>query len=407
MDAEGLRCLFDTILEQGEPSRLKELRVSGLKNMDDATMRVLGKAAPHLEVLDLSYVRKLHNSALEAFVAVDDTFDYARYGMEIVRLNALQIGREYANDGYYLRRVTKLRHLCLSFCIMLTDMACSNIAYTVPHLEYLEMAGIGADLKDDGLVQLLNTTSRIRRLDLEDAVDITDSALSSITPAPSPSNSNQDEPPQPGHALEWLIVSHAGNISDEAFLALIRACPKLRVLEADNTRLSGSTLREFVNLNRQRKGLDAKTVAIDCRGVTEGIVKELSTKGAIRPRLGVRAFWARRLGYVDGKDEACEDDLKIGQDECDRERVVVKTFYSWQTVDAVRTAREKRRKATSRRAGSPGSDFSGDAFDNDVGNGAGRTGSLTRWWSPNGRSGSGRSSPPIIPDMSNDACIVM
>ncbi|KAF5352703.1 hypothetical protein D9756_005857 [Leucocoprinus leucothites] len=412
MNAEGIRHFARTTLAQGEVLRLKELRISGLKHMDDATMRVLGKAAPHLEVLDLSYVRQLHNSALESFVAVDDVFDYARSDVGIVRLNARQIERSFSaeNPQFYTRRVTKLRHLSLSFCILLTDMACSNLAYTVPHLEFLEMAGIGTDLKDDGLVRLLETTPKIRRLDLEDASDITDSVLSSITPVDEQPNSSrkQNAPPQPGHALEWLSLSHASNVSDEALLTLIRACPKLRVLEADNTRLSGDTLKEFVNLNRRRKALSAKVVAIDCRNVAEGVVKELGTKGATRPRLGVRAFWARRLGYVDGDDEMCEEDLKVGLDECDSAKVAVKSFYSWQTVDAVKTAREKRRKATSRRAASPNSDDPGDLFDHDFEGGSGRRGiGLTRWWSPNGRPGSGRNSPPIIPDISNDGCIIM
>ncbi len=420
MDAEGIRCLAQTTLAQREYLRLKELRISGLKNMDDATMQVLGKAAPKLEVLDLSYVRRLHNSALEAFVAVDDSFDYASSGVDIIRLNPRQIGRDTPNDSpqSYNRRVTKLRHLSVSFCIMLTDTACSNIAHAVPRLEFLEIAGIGADLKDDGLVRLLETTPQIRRIDLEDATDISDAVLSCLTPvaelsAPPPTTSTdrkqKEPPPQPGHALEWLSVSHAGNITDDAFLALIRACPKLRVLEADNTRMSGSTLKEFVNVNRQRRALDAKVVAIDCRHVVEGVVKDLSASGASRPRLGVRAFWARRLGYIDGKDEACEEDLKVGQDECDPQKVVVKTFYSWQTVDAVRSARDKRKKTTSRRVGSLDPEGSGDHFDTDFETGNGRRGGggLTRWWSPNGRPGSGRSSPPIIPDLSNDGCIVM
>lgn len=375
-------------------------------------MKVLGKAAPHLEVLDLSYIRQLHTSALESFVSVDDAFDYAPSGVEIVCLNARQLGRDSSHDipQFYFRRVTKLRHLSLSFCILLTDMACSNLAYAVPRLEFLELAGIGADLKDDGLIRLLGTTPYIRRLDLEDASDITDFVLSSITPVNEQPNSSRrhDEAPQPGHALEWLCVSHALNVSDDAFLALIRACPKLRVLEADNTRLSGATLREFVDFNRQRKTVNAKVVAIDCRSVVEGVIKDLGAKGATRPRLGIRAFWARRLGYVDGSDEICEEDLKVGLDECDPAKVAVKSFYSWQTVDAVRTAREKRRKATSRRAGSPSSDYSGDVFENDFGTGTGgRGGGFTRWWSPNGRPGSGRNSPPIVPDITNDGCTIM
>ena len=408
MDAEGIRYLARTTLAQGEYLRLKELKISGLEHMDDATMRVLGNAAPHLEVLDLSYIRHLHNSALESFVAITDTFNYVQLGVEIVCLHAHQIGRNSSDDypQFYYRRVTKLRHLSLSFCVLLTDMACSNLAHAVPHLEFFEMAGIGEDLKGGGLVQLLETTPKIRRLDLEDASDITDSVLSAITPIndhPSLSR-RQDGISRPGDALEWLCVSQAGNISDDTFLALIYACSKLRVLEADNTRLSGNTLRVFIHLKRQHNTFNTKVTALDCRNIVDSDVKELGSRGETRPRVGIKMFWARRLGYVDGKDELCEEDLKVGLDECDSAKVVVKSFYSWQTVDAVNSARE-RRKAGSRRTFGPSSDHPADVFDDDVGGGRGA--GFPRWWSSNGRPGTSGNTSLILPGIAHDGCIIM
>jgi len=283
-------------------------------------------------------------------------------------------------------------------------MACSNLAYAVPHLEFFEMAGIGEDLKGDGLVQLLETTPKIRRLDLEDASDITDSVLSAITPIDEHTSLShrQDDTSRPGHALEWLCVSHAGNISDGTFLALIHACSKLRVLEADNTKLSGNTLREFVHLKRQHNTFNAKIVALDCRNIVESDVKELGSRGETRPRVGIRMFWARRLGYVDGKDEMCEEDLKVGLDECDSAKVVVKSFYSWQTVDAVNSVREKRRKAGSRRTFGPSPDYLTDVFDDDIGGGEG-TG-FPRWFS-SGRPGNGGNTSLI--HITHDGCIIM
>jgi len=177
------------------------------------------------------------------------------------------------------------------------------------------------------------------------------------------------------------------------------------VLEADNTRMGTAVLKEFVRLSRQRKAKDAKMVAIDCRGIHESLVKELSSM--TRPRLGWRAYGARKLSYLDARDDN-EEDLKIGQDECDEERVVLKTFYSWQTVDAVKAAREKRRKSTgSRRMGSESSMGSAhDEFETVP------TGRSARWWSPGGRrsprtGGQDRNSPPIIPDLNNDGCRMM
>jgi len=100
--------------------------------------------------------------------------------------------------------------------------------------------------------------------------------------------------------------------------------------------------------------------------------------------------------------------LKVGQDECDEERVVVKTFYSWQTVDAVKVVRDKRRKAMGRKVGSESSNGTGS----EVEGGGGRRSGYTRWWSPSGRRlrnptpNSGNVSP-ILQDMNGDGCLVM
>ncbi|CAA7268101.1 unnamed protein product [Cyclocybe aegerita] len=424
MDAEGIRSLAVAALLRREYLQLKELRVSGLKHVTDKMMRALGRAAPYLEVLDLSYSRQLHNSALDEFVACDESMDSIDLGVETIVVSARDLGRETSDTvaPRFKRRVTRLRHLNISFCILLTDNACANLAHSVPKLEFFEMAGIGPDLRDAGLVRLLEQTPYIRRLDLEDASEITDAVISTVTPyvdeeddtnddanrrseADSSTKKNSVDDKQPGHVLQHLNISHATNITDATLLGLVRNCTTLTVLEADNTRMGANVLKEFVRLSRQRKALNAKIVAIDCRGISESLVKELSP--SIRPRLGWRAYEARKLHYLDKRDDV-EEELKAGhgQDECDETRVVLKTFYSWQTVDAVKAIKEKRRKAN-RRAASESSTAS--AADADAGGG----GRSTRWWSPGGRrssgrgAGSGRGSPPILPDLTNDGCRTM
>jgi len=363
-----------------------------MKSITDEVLAALGKGAPLLEVLDLSYVRDLHNSALEAFISCPVEDEGRTF--ETVLLTAREAGRDPNDSSKYRRRVTRLRHLSLSSCLLLTDNACSILAHAVPRLELLELASIGAELKDDGLVRLLNTTPLIRKLDLEEASEITDTVIATLTPGPVADTGNLGlcDPSGPGHALEHLSVSYAVNLSDEAFLSLIQNCAHLSVLEADNTRISGSILKEFVRLSRKRKMIDPVAVVIDCRGVGETLVKELSD--STRPRNGWRSYDARKLGYVDGRDK---EDLKIGRDECDEKRVVLKSFYSWQTVDAVRAAREKRRKA--KRAANASGGNTSDSDDLFSGR--------ARWWS-SGRRSSGNTSPTVL-DTNNDRdqCRVM
>ncbi|PPQ77015.1 hypothetical protein CVT25_014832 [Psilocybe cyanescens] len=415
MDGHGIGALTLSAIFRKEHLLLKELRLSGLKHVSDSIMQALGRAAPYLEVLDLSYSRQLHNSSLEAFVACEGYTDH-QLAVDTIFVSPRDLGRD-VNDGSKLnRRVTRLRHLVLSSCVMLTDTACANLAYSVPKLEFLELAGIGTDLKDEGLIRLLSTTPHIRRLDLEDALEITDSVLAAITPAPMDTSSSTRDttvPKQAGYALEQLNLSYATRITDDGFLNLIRNCPRLAVLEADNTRMSTTVLKEFVRISRERKTRNAKIVAIDCRGIHESLVKELAPM--TRPRLGWRAYGARRLGYLDARDEN-DEDMKVGkgQDELDEERVVLKTFYSWQTVDAVKAAREKRRKATAARRTASESSTGSAGGSGDFDRGMGAVG-RARWWSPGGRrsprSGGGgdqdRNSPPIIPDLNSDGCRTM
>ncbi|TFY71187.1 hypothetical protein EVG20_g1828 [Dentipellis fragilis] len=376
----GIRSLATNALKEGHNLALKELRLCGLKGITDSVMATLGRAAPHLEVLDLSYSRDLHNSSLEAFVACSEDDDYDG---ETVLLSSRQAGRDPNNATRYRRRVTRLRHLSLSSCILLTDIACAHLAHTMPQLEFLELAGIGGELKDEGLIRLLETVPNIKKLDLEDASEITDAVLEAITPLPAtddPGSGARPEP-DPGHLLEHIVISYAMRLSNEALLALIRNCAHLRVLDADNTRMSGTVLKEFVTAVRRREMRDAGVSAVDCRAVGESTVKELT--GATRPRLGWRAYEARKLGYLDARDDEV---LGVGQDECDEKRVVLKTFYTWQTVDAVAAARQKRRKSRRGANSSEGSGASGELY-------GGRT---SRWWSPSGRRSSGTNSPGLL-----------
>ncbi len=389
VDADGIRSIVKAALWRKQTLPWRILRLSGLKYVDDALLSALGKVTPLLEVLDLSYCRQLHNSALEAFVACDDGDTEEKLGVKIITLTGRQAGRDIGDYNKYRRRVTRLRHLCLSFCILLTDHACSNIAHSVPRLEFLEMAGIGDDLKDGGLIRLFETTPMIRRVDLEDSSELTDALIASLTPAQVEDDVPADSP-QPGHALEQLVISYAGNLTENALLALIRSCVNLKVLEADNTRIGPKVFKEFIRLSRARGMSNSKIVAVDCRTIGEASVRDMAS--LTRPRMGWRAYEARKLKYLDARDGDL-DDLKIGQDECDDKRVVVKTFYSWQTVDSVKAAREKRKKSTSRRAA--------NGSDNSV---EGASSGSTRWWSPGGRR-SGTASPAEM--TSRDSCTIM
>ena len=390
-------------------SPLRELRVQGLRKVGDRLLGMVGRYAPSLEVLDLSGARELQNSALEAFVSCTSTFfgegtDETPNPSETILLSSREAGLDPGDPTKYKRRVTKLRHLALSGCNLLSDVGVGYLAFAVPRLEILELAGIGPELRDEGLVRLLRTTPYLRCLDLDEACEITDETVEAIIPsrretdeerelglglgpvfnsasATSTSNNTSaatttrenSSPPEPGLHLETLNLSYASRINDDTLHTLVRSCPKLKHIELDNTRVSGTTVKAFVRLMRKRQEEGASIVVVDCRGVGENAVRDLV--GSTRTRMGWRGYEAKELGYldardyVDHKDDAIDstrdedndkDDsdsedeeeeynralgpLGVGTDECDEKRVTLKSYYSWQVVNAVEAARETRRK---------------------------------------------------------------
>jgi F-box/leucine-rich repeat protein 2/20 len=392
MDAFGFANFAD---KGGKVSPLRVLRISGLKGLSTDLMVAVAKAFPHLEVLNLSFCRGLTDSAIEAFIT-----PFARSDCPTITLTSRQMGFDPADQTLYTKRLTRLRHLSVSSCPLLTDTACAHLAYAVPDLEFFEMAGIGSAVRSEGLVAMLKTTPKIRRLDLEDACEITDDILEVLTPPPPPdtlptqSASAQQQHLHPGMRLEHLVLSYATHITSETLTSLIHACPRLTTLEVDNTRISENVVKEFVRISRERKLKGAEIIAVDCRGVGKSILGQLTDM--IRPRRGWRDWGSRNLMYTDGRDESEKDqDVNLtpggpgtGQDECDESRVVMKCFWSWQGVDATLQARERKRRLMASRRHTTGARGRGEADD-----GTGR-GSRGRWWSARGSPvTSGTSSP--------------
>jgi F-box/leucine-rich repeat protein 2/20 len=250
------------------------------------------------------------------------------------------------------------------------------------------MASIGGGLNEDGLIHLLKTTPLIRKLDLEDGTELTDAVLDCLVPEiriPSSlaRQSRKEIECQAGEQLEHLVISCAMAVTPEAMTRLVRGCKKLRVFEADNTRITGSVMRDFVNRRRHREkvqrigegrrdgegegevegeGHGSEIVGIDCRGVSENAIRDMN--GISRPRRGWRGWEARDLQYEDGASVGVTDAITglvvgglIGQDECDERRVVVKSFHSWGEVDRVAEQRNKAKAGSTKEKTSNGNEL--------------------------------------------------
>jgi len=103
--------------------------------------------------------------------------------------------------------------------------------------------------------------------------------------------------------------------------------PELSLIaQVDNTNVGDAVVREFVRLSRRRKMLDAELTAFDARNVSHRVFGA-ADEALIRPRHGVRGWAHRRQDYHD-REAGGTGEL----DECDRSRVMVKTFFTWRKL---------------------------------------------------------------------------
>lgn len=222
----------------------------GMGFEDLLRMDFLADIMPNLEVLDLSYSSALKDRDVLGFVSpsqidwepawrrLQATGRYRhRAGEDIAFLTEEESGQAgpVAWMNFVPRRVTRLKKLVLSECTGLTDEACRYLAHAVPQLEVFEMAQADGNpaIRSAGLVAMLSTCPKIRKVDLEGAVEIDDEVLSALTPR---ATTVKDEV---GSCLEVLSIGFADDVSLDAMLQLVRRCPRLRQLDVDVSDGSG------------------------------------------------------------------------------------------------------------------------------------------------------------------------
>ena len=190
------------------------------------------------------------------------------------------------------KRQLLLQSLNISSCTQLSDETFMHLTDALPDLRSLEAANI-RNLPDKGLVRFLKTTPHLTNLDLEGASEITDVVLAALTPSTNalPNSS------QTGLQLERLTVSYATHLSEGAFLRLIRQCPRLTTLVADNTRITERVQRDFLSLARDGQKRGAELCIIDCRGQPRTVDSAMAR--AVRPRRGLHGWKYTAQEYFD------------------------------------------------------------------------------------------------------------
>lgn len=376
VDGDGIRAFFaiqesDTnvsavMKERNVASKFRTLHAAGVTGFDSATLSQLGRHWPNLEVLDLSYCSDVNDAAIAALVSSDG--DVVSEKGAFVTLTPRQAGSQ--QDEEITRRCfPHLKRLNLSSCRALTDRACVSLSHALPSLEVLELANIGPAIKDAGLVKLFATVPRLQKLDLERATQITDAALSALSPpeshaeafglavpdrdtlmrglrhrgslltmarrsasrrrqaSHSTSAALEEVPPSydeeavaalipaTGTHLTHLILSSANRLTSEAMLLLINRCPFLVHLEVDDTHATDEVAMHFVQLARHRKIRNAYLSLVDCRSFSRDIYTHLNdseaSDGGVRPRRGSRGYAFRSLGYDDTEPRTAPSNVDL------------------------------------------------------------------------------------------------
>jgi len=383
---------------------LKELRIAACSDVDPLVMGLIGKGLRSLQVLDLSYVSNLRDEAIAALVShpgptetdgvkgTKTTYQLATISQQstlgpFITLTPRQAGGNIQFDEPHHRRLlSSLQHISLSSCRRLTDRSCIYLAHSVPNLQYIELANIGANLHDEGLIKLFETIPLVQRIDLEGAGEISEKVLEAVTPdivyvesigemqtkwksrrstrrncdgSESRGSKLDQRPPPPGAYLTHLILSHILKLESTTLLNLIRRCPRLTHLQLDDTKANDGILKEFVSLSRQRQTRGAYISLVDCRALSRHANSELLAQATVRPRHGRLGRDFQQLEYADSSVSAAANHRSGVEsnnhhnviDECDENLIVVKTFFNWEIRSQQRRIQQRRNQRLMSSAG--------------------------------------------------------
>lgn len=340
--------------------RLVHINMPSMQNINNATMKIIASHCPQLELLNIDWCSQIDTKGLKKVVQSCPNLtdlrasevrglDDKEFMLELFQRNnlerlilqhcdsltdeALQImvqGMDPDRDVLTDRPVVpprRLRHLDFSRCRSLSDRGLKSLAHNVPYLEGFRLCQNTA-LTDDALEELLQTTNRLTHLEVEEVELLTNATL--ITLARS----------EAAKTLEHLSISYCEQMGDVGVLPLLKACPDIKSLCLDNTRISDLVLIEASEQVRKRgsttkksqspkKGLEL--VAFDCANVTWAGVREI-LQGNGRVMQGRKKSVVQKTNFVgeDGEREEVRKVVEIQTLLYPTQIIHLKAFYGWQ-----------------------------------------------------------------------------
>ncbi|KIV81211.1 hypothetical protein PV11_08641 [Exophiala sideris] len=339
--------------------RLLHINMPSMQNINNATMKIIACHCPQLELLNIDWCSQIDTKGLKKVIQSCPNLTDLRasevrgldendFMLEIFQRNtlerlvlqhcesltdeALQImvhGNDPERDVLTDRPLVpprRIRHLDISRCRSLTDKGVSSLAYNVPYLEGLRLCQNTA-LTDDALEELLQSTNRLTHLEVEEVEQLTNATLISLSKSAA------------AKSLEHLSISYCEQMGDIGVLPLLKACPEIKSMCLDNTRISDLVLMEASEQVRKRgsttkkshipkKGLEL--VAFDCANVTWAGVREvLQGNGRVMQGRKKSVVQIQAVGF-DGEEKKTRKVVEIQELLYPAQIIHLKAFYGWQ-----------------------------------------------------------------------------
>ena len=313
--------------------RLVHVNLCGMKGLNNAALRIIARSCQQLEHLNISWCSEVDTRGLlrivqscpklrDLRVGEVKGFDDQAFLLELFERNTLQRlmlshcvdlddeglqvliqGKDPEIDPLTERAVVpprNLRHLDLSRCAQLTDKGVKTLAYSVPKLCGLQLSHC-EELTDHALEDIFESTPLLTHLDLEELDHLSNKSLQNLAKSPCASN------------LQHLNISFCEHLGDSGMLQIVKACPKIRTLYMDNTRVSDLVLTEAAAQMRIRDRVTPvmptspptvglHMVVYDCQNVTWTGIREVLSRNAEANRsevISLKCFY----GYQDTVNE--------------------------------------------------------------------------------------------------------
>ena len=313
--------------------RLIHINLSGLKDVSNSAVRIIAQGCPQLEHLNVSWCHNVDTRGLLRIVQActllkdlqmdevkglnEPAFLLAAFERNTLErlivshcldlddesLRLLVQGEDPEVDPLTERAIVpprKFRHLDLSRCKNITNTGLQYLAHNVPALEGFQISECDG-ITDDALSGIFESVQQLTHLYLEELDELSNTTLHNIARSPC------------GKSLEHLNISYCENLGDRGMLQVVKACPMLKSIVMDNTRVSDLVLTEAAALAWARDRSRCSTpqslprvalhiVVFDCQNVTWTGIREVlsrNTEPNRREVVSLKCFY----GYQDTVNE--------------------------------------------------------------------------------------------------------